>query len=139
MTEKEGILRSQLKGLEEVRTRREKDLRESHLNESWWWKLRCAEKNELIQILARRIAHLSATDVHSGSILEGVLREISKVGGSYGVPPADGEDFPMDTGSVDGQDFPLDTGSVDGQDFPMDTGSLFNYFQTERRWIMVML
>lgn len=91
-------------------TRREKDLRESHINESWWWKLRCDEKNELIQILARRIAHLSATDFHGGSVLEGIL--LPKHGGNYPTLSADRES--------------------------PDTTSLLNYFQLERRRMMVI-
>jgi len=120
LSEKRRILSTQLKGLEEMRLIREKDLRESHLNESWWWKLRCDEKNELIQILARRIVHLSATDSQGSWALDGICQELQKVGGSY-----------AGSGRV-----PV---GREGEDVPLDAASLLNYFQAERTRILVIL
>jgi hypothetical protein len=92
-----------------------KELKDSHLNEAWWWKLRVEEKNELIQILARRIAHLSATDIH-GYFLDGIVREIRKVHERY----------------------PAYALNSEVQDLPRDSNSLLNYFNAERSRIMVI-
>jgi hypothetical protein len=74
-----GRLALQVTKVEEALNSRQRALMESHLTESRLWKSRCDEKNRLIELLARRIAHMSITDMH-GYFINAVLREICKVG-----------------------------------------------------------
>ncbi|XP_035713215.1 sporulation-specific protein 15 isoform X3 [Folsomia candida] len=68
----------QITKLEESLNIKQGEMKESHLTEMRLWKHRCTEKNVLIQLLARRIAHLSATDVE-GHFINGILTEIRKL------------------------------------------------------------
>ncbi|ODM99958.1 Structural maintenance of chromosomes protein 2, partial [Orchesella cincta] len=76
-------LGSQIRNLEDAFYIRQKELRDSYMTETSWWKMRCEEKNKLIELLGRRIAQLCVTDIH-GYFLDGILREIEKVRASIG-------------------------------------------------------
>lgn len=73
-----GNLSLQIRSLEDAFYIRQKEMRESYLAETCWWKVRCEEKNKLIALLGRRIAQLCVTDIH-GFFLDGILKEIEKV------------------------------------------------------------
>lgn len=68
----------QITNLEESLNIRQAEMKDSHIMEIGLWKYRCEEKNMLIQLLARRISHLSATDVE-GLFIRGILKEIKKL------------------------------------------------------------
>lgn len=68
----------QITKLEEHLNIRQAEMKESHLTEMRLWKHRCSMKNVLIQLLGRRIAHLSATDVE-GHFIKGILTEVKKL------------------------------------------------------------
>jgi hypothetical protein len=68
----------QISKLEESLNLREAEMKESHVMETGLWKYRCEEKNLLIQLLARRIAYLSSSDI-DGHFINGILTEIKKL------------------------------------------------------------
>jgi len=115
-------LRSQLSDSTQAYLSREHDLKECHLNEGWWWKWRCQEKNDLIHLLAKRLAHLSATDMHD-YFLDGILKEIRQLRDSN-YPPA-----------VATSTNPIQANT----EFPQDCDSLLSFINAERRRIMDLL
>lgn len=78
-----GHLSLQIRNLEDAFYIRQKEMKDSYLSETSWWKLRCDEKNKLIEVLGRRVAQLCVTDIH-GFYLDGILRDIEKVRDSIG-------------------------------------------------------
>ena len=117
--------------LEELFNSRQKELRESHVLECGWYNSRCRHKNDLIQILARRIAHLSATDRH-GLFLETILTEIRQLERD--------ESYPTNIYQLQMPNIPTDPHkplNFNELDFNYETLCLFlNY---ERKRLMVIL
>lgn len=68
----------QIHNLEDAFYIRQKEMRDSYHSETSWWKTRCDEKNQLIELLGRRISQLCVSDIQ-GFYIAGILREIEKV------------------------------------------------------------
>jgi len=71
-------LTMQITKLEENLNIKQTEVKKSHGIEVGLWKSRCEEKNLLIELLARRLSYLSATDVE-GHFINGILTEVRKL------------------------------------------------------------
>ena len=120
--------------LEERFKSREEELRDSHLAECSWYSARCQLKNDLIRVLARRLAQLSAPDRH-GLFLQSILTEIKHLQSSYPCGYKINENMPIITGAISRKQF---ISLINNNDLDFTSDTLPLYIEMERERMMVI-